>query len=133
MIRDRDLAMLYARALVAVANADGSIGLEEGTRLTQRLRTRCADAPTLDAALAAAPLAAAELAQLAALHDPFRGGALHPGELARWLVDDAIAVLLAKGAVTREEVARLRELTGALGLSAADFQGLPAVRNWFRA
>ena len=132
MIRDRDLAMLYARAIVAIANADGTIGIEEGARLTQRLRTRCAEPPTLDAAIAAEPLAAAELAQLTALHDPFRGGAVHPGELARWLVDDAIAVLLAKGSVTREEVARLRELTGALGLSGADFQRLPAVVWWFR-
>jgi tellurite resistance protein len=131
LLLDRELSMLYARALVAIARADHEIGFEEGLRLKQLIDARCQDPLELEDLLLAPPLTADDLAALV-IGGPFRGFAVHPGELAHALVSDGVAVVLAKGHVTEREARSVWRFAAALGLSADDFRKLTkAVSRWF--
>lgn len=118
---DEDLKQLYARALIAVTRADGTIDGEEGERLGERIATRAQ--LSLEDLMLAPSLSPEELSA-AFLGGPFRGTSVPAGELARLLVEDAIYVALGKGHVTSEEGARLLRYATALGLSADDFRQL---------
>ncbi len=120
-IFDVGLAHLYARAVLAIARADGEIELEEGLRLVARLEARSGRPVPLDDLLLAEPLDPAELvAQLRASSSPFRGAGIHSSELAAMIVTDSIAVVLAKGYVSEEEARELLRFAVALGCSVDD-------------
>lgn len=115
-IREPDLAQLYAQALVAIARADDQLGLEEGLRLQHKLDTRLAAPIALDDLLLAEPLDPDSLREVVeAARGPFRGGSLHPGELARLIVVDAIEVVLAKGYISEGEAQEMIRFATALG------------------
>ena len=123
-IRDRELAQLYARALVAVARADTEIGIEEGSRLQQRIEERCEVPLRIEDLLFEATITPDELRDYAS-GGPFRGAA-HPAQLAEWLVSDGLSVVLAKGHVTQQEANVLWRFADALGVSREDFRRLTA-------
>lgn len=130
MIRDRELAMLYARALVAIARADAEIGIEEGSRLQQRIAGRCEAPLRIDDLLLEPTLKPEELAEYVS-GGPFRGAA-HPAQLAEWLVSDGLSVMLAKGNVTQREANILWRFAEALGASHEDFRKLTSsASRWF--
>ncbi len=130
MILDHELARLYARALIAIARADGVINFEEGLRLEQRIAARCGTEATVADLLLEPPLDPDVLAD-ALRGGPFRGASVSPVELAEHLVADGVAVVLAKGHVSAGEATRLRAFAAALGVSDADFQRLTArVARW---
>ena len=115
-ILEADLAQLYARALVAIARTDDQIELEEGLRLQQRIDARTGTTIPLDDLLLEEPLDPAQLAQvIGASTGPFRGGSMHPGDLARLIVVDAISVVLAKGHVSESEAQAIIKFATALG------------------
>lgn len=117
-IREPDLAQLYAQAIVAIARADDQLGLEEGLRLQQKIDARLATPIAIDDLLLADPLdpdALEEIVKTAT--GPFRGGSLHPGELARLIVVDAIEVVLAKGYISEGEAQEMIRFAAALGCS----------------
>lgn len=117
-IREPDLAQLYARALVAIARADDQLGLEEGMRLQQKLDARLVTSVVMDDLLLAEPIDPESLgAIVAAAIGPFRGGTIHPGELARLIVVDAIEVVLAKGYISEGEAREMIRFATALGCS----------------
>lgn len=132
MIRDRELAALYARALVAIARTDGDITFEEGLRLQQCIADRCEVPIRIDDVLVEPTLSPAQLADyLSANGGPFRGSA-HPAQLAEWIVTDGLSVILAKGHMSAQEAALLSRFGATLGVSAADFLRLTAsARRWF--
>lgn len=110
------MVQLYARALVAIARADEQIGLEEGLRLQQRIDARSGQTMPLDDLLLAEPLDPAQLAEtLRHSGGPFRDGGMHPGELARMIVLDGIAVVLAKGYISEAEARTIVRFATALG------------------
>ncbi|HSK04166.1 MAG TPA: hypothetical protein VK932_23090 [Kofleriaceae bacterium] len=124
-ILDPGLAHLHARAMLAIARADGEIEPEEGMRLVARLEARAGQPVSLDELLLAEPLDPAEIpgelaAQLRASAGPFRGDGLHPSELAAMIVADGIAVALAKGHVAEEAARVLLRFAVALGCSVDD-------------
>jgi len=120
-----DLAQLYARALVSVARADHEIGVDEGHRLQQRIEARTTQALPLDDLLLAEPLDPAEFAALLRVPTgPFRDAGVHPRELARMIVVDAIAVVLAKGHLSEEEARQIVALATALGCSIDDVRAM---------
>jgi tellurite resistance protein len=123
-IGDHGIAQLYARAVLAIARADGRIELEEGRRLEERIVARTGRPISLDALLLAEPLSPHELVdQLRALlGGPFRGGDVHPGELARLIVIDGVSVVLAKGHVSDAEAAELARFAFALGCTIDDMR-----------
>jgi tellurite resistance protein len=126
-IRDPGLAHLHARAVLAIARADGEIELEEGLRLAARLEARAGQPVSLAELLLAEPLDPGEIpgelaAQLRAAASPFRGDGLHPSELAALIVADGIAVALAKGHVSEEEARVLLRFAVALGCSVDDIR-----------
>jgi hypothetical protein len=117
-ILEAGLAQLYAQALVAIARADDQIELEEGLRLKERIDARTGRPMPLDDLLLAEPLEPGQLAELIrGTSGPFRGGSIHPGELARMIVVDAIAVVLAKGYVSEQEGQQIIRFATALGCS----------------
>lgn len=120
---DGQLAQLYARALVAIARADGEISLEEGLRLQQLVEQRAGEATNIEELLMADRVAPQELAA-SATGDPFRTRSIHPLELATQLIADALGIALAKGHVTHRELVALRMFTNALGISEDDFTRL---------
>ena len=131
-IRDPELAQLYARALVAIARADTEIGLEEGMRLSERIRERCETPLRLEDLLFEPTLHAEQLRDYSS-GGPFRGAA-HPAQLAEWLVVDGLFVILAKGHVTQREANALWRFADALGVSRDDFRRLTASASaWFPA
>jgi len=131
-IGDRELATLYARALVAIARAAHGIAAEEGERLAERIDARCTAPLRLEDLLLEPALAPEQLAQLLQSDGPFRGTSLSPRQLAAPLVEDAVAILLAKGHVSEVEIDRLWRFALALGLDAAEFRQLTeAVAPWF--
>jgi hypothetical protein len=122
-ILEPDLAQLYAQALIAIVRADEEIGLEEGLRLQQKLDERLLTPIDIDDLLLAEPLEPAALGEIVgAATGPFRAGSLHPGELARLIVVDAVEVVLAKGHITEEEAKEMIRFATALGCT------LPQVR-----
>lgn len=115
-IREPDLAQLYAQALVAIARADDQLGLEEGMRLQQKLDARLVVPVMIDDLLLAEPIDPESLREMvAAPRGPFRGGGIHPGELARLIVVDAIEVVLAKGYISEGEAQEMIRFATALG------------------
>lgn len=133
-ILDETAAHLYARALVAIARVDGEIGLEEGSRLQQKIETRSGQPAELDALLLAEALDPDQLAEhLRASSSPFRGGGgLHPGELAAMIVSDAISVVLAKGHVSEEEAQQIVRFATALGCTLDEVRAMSAhLGPWF--
>lgn len=115
-IREPDLAQLYAQALVAIARADDLLGLEEGLRLQQKIDARLVGPIALDDLLLAEPLDPDALkAIVETARGPFRGGSVHPGELARLIVVDAIEVVLAKGYISEGEAQEMIRFATALG------------------
>jgi hypothetical protein len=133
---DESAAHLYAQALVAIARADGEIGLEEGARLQQKIEARTGRPAGLDDLLLAETLEPSQLAD--ALRDssgPFRGGGgLHPGEIAQMIVIDAIEVVLAKGHVSEEEAQQIVRYATALGCTLDEVRRMSAhLSPWFSA
>jgi hypothetical protein len=115
-IREPDLAQLYAQALVAIARADDQLGLEEGMRLQQKINSRLVAPMAIDDLLLAEPLDPRSLGEIVrTATGPFRGGSLHPGELARLIVVDAIEVVLAKGYISEGEAQEMIRFATALG------------------
>ncbi len=124
---DVDVAHLYARAVLAIARAGEELGLEEGLRLQERVETRAGFSISLDDLLLFEPLLPSELAaQLRVSAGPFRGFAIHPGELAALIVVDAIRVVLAKGYVAEAEARELVRFATALGCTLEEVRKLSA-------
>jgi tellurite resistance protein len=124
-IREPDLAQLYAQALVAIARADDELGLEEGMRLQQKMDARLVVPIAIDDLLLAEPLDPAALGEIVgAGGGPFRGGSLHPGELARLIVVDSVEVVLAKGHITEEEATVMIQFATALGCTLAEVRSM---------
>jgi hypothetical protein len=122
---DVGMAHLYARAVLAIARAGESLGLEEGLRLVERVEARAGFAPLLDDLLLFEPLSPSELAaQLRSSASPFRGTSIHPGELAALIVTDAISVVLAKGYVAEAEARELVRFATALGCTIDEIRKL---------
>jgi uncharacterized tellurite resistance protein B-like protein len=132
-IDDRELALLYARALVAIARADHEIEADEGQRLTERLDARCTAPLRLEDLLLEAPLSPEQLARDLTNQDgPFRGAPFEIRQLAVALVADGVAIMLAKGHATETEALRLWRFAETLGLSSDEFRSLTmAVAPWF--
>lgn len=131
LLFDRELAIVYARALVAIARADHEIGVEEGLRLAQIINVRCREPVDLEDLLLAPALDADDLAAMVG-GGPFRGSSIHPIQLAHALVADGVTVVLAKGHVTDREARSVWRFAAALGLSADDFRKLTsAASRWF--
>lgn len=128
------LAQLYAQALVAIVRADDQIEPEEGQRLQQRIDTRAGRPMPIDDLLLAEPLDPAQLAELvAASAGPFRGGSIHPGELARVIVLDAISIVLAKGHVTDAEATQMVAYATALGCTLDEVRAMSEhLASWAR-
>ena len=123
MLLDADLKQLYARALIAIARAEGSIDSDEGERLGERISERSGLA--LEDLLLERSLQPEELAD--AINDargPFRSASVRADEVARALIEDALYVALAKGHVTPEEGHRMWRYAMALGLSSDEFRAL---------
>lgn len=116
-----DVKQLYARALISITRADGTIDGEEGERLGERIELRSQLA--LEDLMLAPSLAPDELAA-ALLGGPFRGASVRGDDVARLLVEDAVYVALGKGHVTSEEGHRLWRYAAALGLSPDEFRQL---------
>lgn len=124
-IREPDLAQLYAQALVAIARADDQLGLEEGSRLQQKIDARVVGRIEIDDLLLAEPLEPATLgAIVGTATGPFRGGSLHPGELARLIVVDAVEVVLAKGYISEEEAQVMLRFATALGCTIEEVRAM---------
>jgi hypothetical protein len=71
-------------------------------------------------------------ALLGTQHGPFRGASVHRRELAGALVEDGVAIMLAKGHATEAEADRLWRFAEVLGLTSAEFRQLTAtVAPWF--
>jgi hypothetical protein len=132
MIRDRELAALYARALVAIARTDDEINFEEGLRLQQCIADRCEVPLRIDDLLVEPPLSPAQLADyLRSGSGPFRGSS-HPAQLAEWLVLDGLSVILAKGHMSEREATLLARFAESLGVSREEFRRLTAhAARWF--
>jgi hypothetical protein len=130
---DEATGHLYAQALVAVARADGEIGLEEGARLQQRIEARTGKPVRLDDLLLAESLDPTSLADsLRAQTSPFRGSGFHLGELAQMIVTDAISVVLAKGHVSDEEADQVIRFATALGCTLDEVRTMSAhLGPWF--
>jgi tellurite resistance protein TerB len=121
MLLSEDLKQLYARALIAIVRAEGSIDSDEGDRLAERVELR--SGLGLEDLLLARSLEPEELVD--AIHSgPFRGESVRAEEVGRMLVEDALYVSLAKGHVTPEEGHRMWRYAMALGLSDEDFRTL---------
>lgn len=132
-IEDREIALLYARALVAIARADHEIEFEEGLRLTDRIADRCRIAVRLEDLLLEPALSPEQFVEQLGVNDgPFRSATIHPRELASVLVQDGVAIMLAKGHATEAEADRLWRFARALGLTDDEFRRLTAaVAPWF--
>jgi len=124
---DVGVAHLYARAVLAIARAGEELGLEEGLRLQERVESRAGFSLSLDDLLLYEPLLPSELAaQLRQSASPFRGSSIHPGELAKMIVMDSIAVVLAKGYVAEAEARELVRFATALGCTVDEIRTLSA-------
>jgi hypothetical protein len=124
---DVGVAHLYARAVLAIARAGEELGLEEGLRLQERVEIRAGFSLSLDDLLLYEPLLPSELAaQLRLSASPFRGSSIHPGELAKLIVMDSIAVVLAKGYVAEAEARELVRFATALGCTVDEVRKLSA-------
>ncbi|MEJ7602203.1 MAG: hypothetical protein WKG01_30175 [Kofleriaceae bacterium] len=132
---DAGLAHLYSRALLAIARADNTLGIEEGLRLEHRILARTGHPAVLDDLLLEDPLSPRDLAaHLRDTSSPFRGGSIHPYELAAMIVVDSIAVVLGKGYVSEAEARELIRYAQALGCSVDEVRSLSEhVAPWLTA
>jgi hypothetical protein len=122
---DPDLAEAYALALVAIARAEGTVGLEDGLRLAECVARRCPQPMAIDDLMLALPMHPARFAELVYLaSSPFRGAGVHPRELARMLVADGLAVLLARGHIADVEAALIVEFATALGCGLDELRAM---------
>lgn len=131
-ILEAGLAQLYAQALVAVTRADEQIELEEGLRLQQQIDARTGRPMPLEDLLLAEPLDPETLADhIRGTSGPFRGGSIHPGELARMIVVDAVSVVLAKGHVSEREAQQIIRFATALGCTVEEVRAMsPHLAPW---
>jgi tellurite resistance protein len=123
MLLSDDLKLLYARALIAIARAEGTIDSDEGARLAERIALRSdlgVEDLLLDRSLQPEELADA----LSATRGPFRDASVRADDVARMLIEDALYIALAKGHVTAEEAHRMQRYAIALGLAADEFRAL---------
>jgi len=121
MLLSEDIKQLYARALIAIVRAEGSIDSQEGERLAERVELRCGFG--LEDLLLTASLQPEQL--VAAIQGgPFRGESVRSDHVGRMLVEDALYVSLGKGHVTPEEGHRMWRYAMALGLSDDEFRTL---------
>lgn len=124
-ILEAELAQLYARALVAITRADDQIEVEEGQRLQHQIDARTAIPIPLEDLLLVEPLDPLELADhVRATSGPFRSGSVHPGELARLIVLDAVSVVLAKGHVSEGEAQQIIRFATALGATIEEVRAM---------
>lgn len=132
-IPDRELGLLYARALVAIARADHAIEVEEGEVLARRIEARCVIPLRIEDLLLEPALSPEQFAELLASRDgPFRSTQVRPRDLAAALVEDGVAIMLAKGHATETEADRLWRFAEALGLTSDEFRAQTrAVAPWF--
>ena len=73
-------------------------------------------------------------AQLRDMSSPFRGGSVHPYELAALIVVDSIVVVLGKGYVSEAEARELIRYAQALGCSVDEVRALSQhVAPWLNA
>lgn len=131
-ILEAGLAQLYAQALVAIVRADEQIELEEGHRLQRQIDARTDRPMPLEDLLLAEPLDPDVLAEhIRGTSGPFRGGSIHPGELARLIVVDAISVVLAKGHVSEREAQHIIRFATALGCTIEEVRAMsPYLAPW---
>ena len=130
---DASVALLHARAVLAIARADHFLGFEEGERLAERFAARWGAPVSLEDLLLERPIEPTELALHIPTTGPFRGG-VHPGDLAQLIIFDAIAVILAKGYVSENEAKELFRFAGALGCTAAEVRAMSVhVAPWLAA
>jgi tellurite resistance protein len=122
MLLSEDIKQLYARALIAIVRAEGSIDNDEAERLAERIELR-SGLGVFEDLLLARSLQPDELAS-AIRGGPFRGESVQGEQIARMLVEDALYVSLAKGHVTPEEGHRMWRYAMALGLSSDEFRTL---------
>jgi hypothetical protein len=117
-----DVKQLYARALIAIVRAEGSIDNEEAERLAERIALR-SGLGVFEDLLLARSLQPEELVD-AIRGGPFRGESVPGEQIGRMLVEDALYVVLAKGSVTPEEGHRMWRYAMALGVSPDEFRTL---------
>ena len=119
---DRELGQFYARALVAIARADGVIDAGQGARLERCLTARLNEPVALAELLFEPPLRVSELpaifesGQLA--QGPFRSTQIDRREIAEMFLADAL-VVVGDALEAKVEVVLVR-IAKALGLSPAD-------------
>lgn len=116
-----EVGRLYARALVAIARADGDLVLDEILRL-RALVVRRLGRELGDEALFGPTLSVDELVASVRRHhgDPFRSTALSPRQLGRLLIDDGLSLALADGHVCAEEVAMVEAMARSLDCTPED-------------
>ena len=124
-ILEAGLAHLYAGALVAITRADEQIAVEEGQRLQQQIDARTGRPMPLEDLLLAESLDPDVLAEHArGSSGPFRGGGIHPGELARIIVVDAVSIVMAKGHVSELEAQQIIRFATALGCTVDELRAM---------
>jgi len=124
-IGDRELGLLYARALVAIARADHAIEVEEGERLVERIASRCTIPLRVEDLLLEPPLSPEQLSEQITDRDgPFRSAQIRPHELGEALIEDGIAIMLSKGHATESEADRLWRFAEAMGVTRDEFHRL---------
>lgn len=124
VVLDDDAVAVYGRVLIAIARADGEIGHEEATALERVLARRANTPLPLGELLFERPLRPEELARAVASSEvgagPFRAAPIDLAEIARTLIDDALAIVLTKGSMTSGEQASVVRFATALGLDTAE-------------
>jgi hypothetical protein len=133
-ILDDELGRVYARALVAIARADGELVLDEILRLRALVARRLGH-DIDDAALFAADGDVALDELLVAVRrqhgDPFRTAGLAPRALGRLLLTDGLSLALADGHICAEEVTMVEAMARALGCTDDDLAELRAhLKPW---
>lgn len=124
-ILEPGLAQLYAQALIEIVRADDQIELEEGQRLQHLIDARTGRPMPLEDLLLAESLDPEVLAEyVRASSGPFRSGSIHPGELARMIVLDAISVVRAKGHVSEGEAQQIIGFATALGCTIDEVRAI---------
>lgn len=124
-VLEAGVAQLYAAALVAIVRADDQIEGEEGQRLQRLIDARTSIPMPLEDLLLAEPLGPLELAEYVRATDgPFRSASIHPAELARMLVLDAVSVVLAKGHVSDGEAGQIIAFATALGTTIEEVRAM---------
>jgi len=118
---DDELGTLYARALVAIARADGEIGPEEGLRLHELIEAR--SIPAVDPELVLFDPATPEALRYAALQrDPYRSESVAPRALGQALLVDGLELAAVDGEVNSREALLILRFARALSCTAEDIR-----------